>query len=106
MRMITELEKARKEIDRIDERMARLFEERMMLCAKIAEYKLRNGLPILDASREEQVIGKNVGFIEADGLKAYYKDFIKAVMSISRLYQQEMTGGKRSQQAKEKYQDE
>ena len=36
---MTELEKAREQIDRIDKEMARLFEERMAAVKTVAEYK-------------------------------------------------------------------
>ena len=36
---MNELERSRKEINAIDEQMARLFEKRMNECAKIAGYK-------------------------------------------------------------------
>lgn len=39
---MTELEKAREEINRIDKQLARLFEERMAAVKTVAEYKRQN----------------------------------------------------------------
>ena len=45
---MNELEMSRKEITRIDEEMAKLFEQRMKAAEKIAEYKKECGLSIRD----------------------------------------------------------
>ena len=42
----------RKEIDKIDKEIVRLFEERMEICKKVAEYKIANGKKVLDRERE------------------------------------------------------
>ena len=47
---MTELEKAREQIDRIDKEMARLFEERMAAVKTVAEYKRQNGVRVTDLS--------------------------------------------------------
>ena len=54
---------SREKINKIDEQMARLFAERMEAVSEIADFKAENNLPILDASREEQIIDKNSAFI-------------------------------------------
>ena len=51
---MTELEKARQEINEVDKEMAKLFTLRMETVKKIAEYKMENGKPIFDAKREEE----------------------------------------------------
>ena len=53
------LEELRVEIDRIDQQMVQLFEERMQVVAEVMAVKKAAGLPILDASREEAVVAKN-----------------------------------------------
>ena len=54
--MTNSLENARKEINRIDKEMAKLFEERMGCAKVIAEYKKERGLPILDEQREKEIV--------------------------------------------------
>ena len=48
------LDELRKEIDKIDNEMIKLFEKRMDVAVKIAEYKKKNGLKVLDSARQRQ----------------------------------------------------
>lgn len=48
-----DLRELRDEIDRIDRQLLPLFIERMELCGAVADYKMENGLPVLDAAREK-----------------------------------------------------
>ncbi|MGL5480197.1 MAG: chorismate mutase, partial [Clostridium sp.] len=54
------LEGYRKRIDEIDSEITRLFEERMDVVLKVAEYKRKNNLEIFHKGREEVVIKKNI----------------------------------------------
>ncbi len=86
---------ARKKINEVDEKMAKLFEKRMDAATEIAEYKKEKGLPIFDESREKEVIKNNTDYIESEDYKEYYADFIQSVMDISKKYQSDrMEGGK------------
>ena len=49
-----ELNELRLELDQIDREMVSLFEKRMRVCEDVARWKLENGRPILDASREKE----------------------------------------------------
>ena len=89
------LTEARAIINRVDAEMAKLFTERMHAAAMVAAYKKEHGLPILDASREGEVIERGVARIEEDALKEYYVSFLKGMMSISRSYQRELLEGMR-----------
>lgn len=51
-----ELDRLREEIDEIDAKLICLFEKRMDVAAKIADYKIRNGLAVLDSARENRKI--------------------------------------------------
>ena len=44
----------RKQIDRIDEQLVKLFDERMEVAGRLAEYKKENSLPVLDVRRERE----------------------------------------------------
>ena len=44
----------REELDRIDDQIVALYEARMRVCARVADYKIKNGKEVLDRSREEQ----------------------------------------------------
>lgn len=91
--MDNKLEKARKIINEVDSEMAKLFVKRMRAAEMVYEHKKQFGLPILDQSRENAVIEKNVELVEDETLKGYYIDYIKNVMSISRAYQYRMQNG-------------
>lgn len=81
---------AREKINEIDKAMAKLFCERMEAVKDIANFKATNSLPILDLSRENEVIAKNSALVSDSTLKAHYINFIKSNMSISRSYQAEL----------------
>ncbi|MBR2868025.1 MAG: chorismate mutase [Clostridia bacterium] len=91
--MSDKLKEAREIINRVDSQMAELFIERMHAAEKVFEYKKEFGLPILDPRREEEVIEKNAALIEDGILKAYYIDFIRDLMSVSRAYQYRLQNG-------------
>lgn len=90
---MTELEKAREGINKIDKEMAQLFEERMNLVVNVADYKKKNGMPIFDSSREKQVIERCVGYIKNLNLQPYYVQFIQDLMDISKKYQHKLLEG-------------
>lgn len=52
------LDKLREEIDKIDEKILKLYEERMAVCEKIGEYKKANGIPAYDEDREAEKLDK------------------------------------------------
>ncbi|MBE6588851.1 MAG: bifunctional chorismate mutase/prephenate dehydratase [Ruminococcaceae bacterium] len=91
----TLLDEARQEINAVDAEMAALFVRRMRAAEKVAEYKRRHALPILDPSREEAVIAKNAKLVEDEELRSYYVNFIRENMALSRAYQQRLMGGMR-----------
>ncbi len=46
----------RREIDRIDAELQRLFEARMEVSKKIGAYKASHGMPVFDGKREEEKV--------------------------------------------------
>lgn len=82
-------EELRKEIDQIDRQLVQLFEKRMKVSTEIAEYKLRNNVPVLDAQREKMVINKNISYLNDRTLDTYISEFSKHLMELSRRRQQE-----------------
>lgn len=49
-----DLQESRRKIDRIDEQITALFEERMAICQDVAEYKIQTGKEVLDTQREKE----------------------------------------------------
>lgn len=83
----------RKQINEIDQKMAKLFEERMNCAKKIAEYKAEHALPIYDATREKELIINNSKYIDSDEIREYYVDFLQNTMNISKRYQARLIEG-------------
>jgi len=81
---------ARNEINAIDKSMSELFVKRMNAVRTIAQYKHENGMPILDSSREKEVIDSNSKLVDSNELRAHYINFLKSNMKISRSYQAEL----------------
>ena len=77
----------RLEINEIDERMRELFESRMALAGEVAEYKMKNGLPIYDKEREDEVIRRRSAELSDASLLCFYEKFLHSVMDISKDYQ-------------------
>ena len=84
------LDRLRKEIDTVDERMTALFEQRMALVRDVVAYKTAHGLSIADPSREEDVIRRNVACIADRDIREYYVSFQQEVMQLSRDWQQQI----------------
>ena len=85
-----DIEDWRRKIDRVDSEIARLFEERMHIVEGIAKYKQAKGMKVLDTTREEAVISKNIQRIEDESLKKYYRQFLVDMMNVSKSYQKDI----------------
>ena len=85
--MENKLDAARKIINVVDSQMAELFVKRMRAAEMVLEYKMENGLPILDQKREDAVIARNAALIEDNAIQGYYIDFLKNLMALSKAYQ-------------------
>ena len=82
-----DINKSRENINKIDKKIASLFEERMNEAKEIAKYKFDNNLDIENKERETELIEKNLSFINSDELKDYYQSFEEAMFKISKNYQ-------------------
>jgi len=87
---MNELENLRERIDTIDKELIALFEERMDVVNDIAEYKIKNNLPILNQSREDIVISKVKSIVKNKEYTDSAIDFIKDIMKISKKFQQNL----------------
>ena len=52
------MKELRDKIDKIDREITSLFEQRMDVVKEVIDYKIKHKLPILNSSREEQVMKK------------------------------------------------
>ena len=87
------LKQAREEINRVDKELAELFVQRMRAVEQVAEYKMLHAMPILDASREQQILSQGASRLEDETMREYYVNFQQALMDISRSYQQRLLSG-------------
>ena len=87
------LKQAREEINRVDKELAELFVQRMRAVEQVAEYKKLHAMPILDASREQQILSQGASRLEDETMREYYVNFQQALMDISRSYQQRLLSG-------------
>ena len=66
-----ELETCRREIDRLDQELTKLLEERMKIVAQVAAYKKEHHLEIYDPRRERAVLDKIAGLAADKDLAPY-----------------------------------
>ncbi len=85
---MNELEQCRKEIDEIDKELINLFERRMDVAIRVANYKKENDLPIYDEERESKVIKKNVDNLKNKNYDLLARRFFLSIMEFSRSLQE------------------
>lgn len=81
------LEKQRAEIDAIDREIVALFERRMQVVVDVARIKKENGIAILDANREKDVIQKVQSYLKDATLKEELAEAYETLMKVSKDYQ-------------------
>jgi len=81
------LEKQRAEIDAIDREIVALFERRMQVVVDVARIKKENGIAILDANREKEVIAKVQSYLKDTTLKEELAEAYETLMKVSKDYQ-------------------
>lgn len=87
---MNELDRYREEIDLIDQELTALFEKRLETVLKVGEYKKKHQLPILDTSREEAVIQKNIKRLKNQAFKKEIADFYRSLMGITKETQEQL----------------
>lgn len=83
----------RDKIKEIDQKMAELFEERMKLSQKEADYIKDKGLPVRDLKAEEKMIDDNKGLISDNDIRSYYVNFMKNTIDLSCDYKEQLLSG-------------
>lgn len=81
------LEDFRKEIDEVDKELTALFEKRMEIVSEVFKYKIENNIPILNSTREGEIIRKNTDRLNNKKLEHYLKGFFIKVLDLSKSYQ-------------------
>lgn len=76
------LDKYRKEIDKIDDSIIELLEQRFNLVVEIGQYKKENNLPVFDAKRESAIKQKFKTKKYQDSLSNIYDTILKESKTI------------------------
>ena len=88
-----DLNELRTKIDAIDEGLVHLFTQRMEIAAEIADYKKRNGLPILMPAREREKL-QSVAELAGSEMSEYTRVLYSMLFELSRSYQGKRTNEK------------
>lgn len=80
------LEKIRADISQIDEKMIDLIVDRMKKTLEVAQYKKENSLPVLDRSREREILGR-ITKLAGNDFQDYAKVLFSILFDLSRSYQ-------------------
>lgn len=84
-----ELEECRQEIDRLDQELTRILEERMKVVAKVAAYKKAHCMEIFDPRRERQVLDKIAAMAQYKELAPYLQKIYQCIMDESKKFERE-----------------
>jgi len=88
-----ELEQLRGRIDEIDSQMVELFKDRMEIATDIAKYKKENKLPVLDKTRERELLNK-IAEMSGEEFANYSLRLYSQILELSRTYQHKCLGNK------------
>lgn len=81
-----DLQQLREKLEKIDKKLASLFEERMKVIEKVRVYKNSNNIPVYDSNRERNMHDKYGDYITDKNLMSYYIMFLENVLLISKNY--------------------
>lgn len=85
-----DLQECRKEIDKIDGEILRLFEERMKVCEDVAQYKIQTGKQVLDVQRERQKLKALGERAQGEFNSLGVQEVFQQIMAISRKRQYQL----------------
>jgi chorismate mutase/prephenate dehydratase len=84
-----DLQDLRSQINKIDDELIRLFEQRMDVSVEIARYKRRHNIPIYDPVREREILG-NISRKAGEGRKSSVNALYSLLFELSRFEQEKM----------------
>ena len=83
-----ELSEIRAELDQVDRELVTLVEKRMQIVCDVAAYKLEHNMPVLDASRESQVLASRKAMLNDAKYEADIQELFTMLMRQSRAHQE------------------
>ncbi|MBQ7292487.1 MAG: chorismate mutase [Clostridia bacterium] len=90
-----EINELRTKIDSLDKEIVKLLTERMGVSAQVAAYKIANGMPVLDKTREAALLEK-IASLSGD-MSEYTHEIYLEILKQSRAYQEKLMEKKRSE---------
>lgn len=85
-----DLGKLRVEIDEIDKKIVSLYEQRMEISGRVAEYKIETGKKVFDRQREQEKLSTLRSLVQGDFNKNGITELFELIMSISRKRQYQL----------------
>lgn len=85
-----DLIKLREQIDKIDAQIVSLYESRMEISGKVAEYKIETGKKVFDKQREEEKLAALRSLTDSEFNKNGITELFELIMSISRKRQYQL----------------
>ncbi len=82
--MALDLDKIRQELDEIDRQLVALYEQRLKTCDLVADYKIEQSKPVLDAEREEQKLAAVSSLVQSSYDKRAVEELYRQIMTASR----------------------
>lgn len=82
-----ELQQARSNINLIDQKIAKLIDQRFTEVQKVSDYKQHHQLPILDTTREKEVLASLHFKISESKFNQYLENIFKNIMSEAKKFQ-------------------
>lgn len=80
----------REQIDAIDRQIVSLYEQRMEICGRVAEYKIETGKKVFDRQREMEKLGKVRSLTHNDFNSHGVEELFEQIMSMSRKLQYQL----------------
>lgn len=87
---MTDLSALREEIDAIDKQIVALYEKRMAVCERVAEYKIQTGKKIFDKEREDAKIAALTAMTDNAFNRHGIEELFRQIMSMSRKLQYQL----------------
>lgn len=81
-----QIKEAREEIDKIDDQIASLFQQRMAYSREIGIYKGENNIPTVNRTRERDIINRVAAEVPSE-IAGYSKTLFNMIFDLSRAYQ-------------------
>lgn len=85
-----DLGELRGQLDEIDGQLVRLFEQRMKICADVAEYKIETGKAVYDGERERQKLEAVGAMAHGDFNSQAVRELFSQLMTVSRKRQYQL----------------